>query len=195
MKSHWLILVFLSVGCMFLCTGCASIICGSEKTINVTSSPVESEFSIINRKGNIIAKGVTPTNVTLKRGDGWFRAGDYTIKLSKAGYKETIVPIKQDLETGWYGLGNLVFGGPIGWIIVDPLTGAMYNIKDVNVSLMQDQEAVVHVKQQQVLASETADRAINTKNCGICGKPLQEKDGLSIVYGKRLCAGCYEKNK
>lgn len=29
--------------------------------------------------------------------------------------------------SGWY-LGNVVFGGLIGLLIVDPLTGAMYNL-------------------------------------------------------------------
>jgi hypothetical protein len=29
--------------------------------------------------------------------------------------------------SGWY-FGNLAFGGVIGMLIVDPLTGAMYNL-------------------------------------------------------------------
>jgi hypothetical protein len=29
---------------------------------------------------------------------------------------------------GWYIAGNLVFGGLIGWFIVDPFNGAMYNL-------------------------------------------------------------------
>ena len=144
MKLNLLILVTVSISSMFLCSGCASIICGSEKTINVTSSPIEAQFAISNAKGNVVAKGLTPTNVTLKRGSGWFKAGDYTIKLSKVGYKDTVVPIAQGIEGGWYGLGNIVFGGLIGWVIVDPLTGAMYNIKDVNVSLLPVESAMLY---------------------------------------------------
>ncbi|MEW6291598.1 MAG: hypothetical protein AB1545_17315, partial [Thermodesulfobacteriota bacterium] len=29
---------------------------------------------------------------------------------------------------GWYILGNLLFGGLIGYLIVDPATGAMWNL-------------------------------------------------------------------
>ncbi len=103
---------------------------------------MESKFSIQNPKGKIIAQGVTPTNVTLKRGSGWFKAGDYTIKLEKAGYKTATFPVEQGLEVGWYGLGNLVFGGLIGWIIVDPATGAMWTIKDFNATLQPESAAL-----------------------------------------------------
>jgi len=35
----------------------------------------------------------------------------------------------------WYLAGNIVFGGIAGWLIVDPLTGAMWRLspKEVNV--------------------------------------------------------------
>ena len=40
---------------------------------------------------------------------------------------------------GWYIAGNFVFGGLIGWFIVDPLTGKMYNLspKEINATLGQ----------------------------------------------------------
>ena len=34
---------------------------------------------------------------------------------------------------GWY-VGNIVFGGFIGWLIVDPLTGAMWTLDTEHVS-------------------------------------------------------------
>jgi hypothetical protein len=62
MKKNYLLLSM----CLFLTTafssGCASIMCGSEKTINITSHPLESEYTIINRKGAVVAKVVTPEN-------------------------------------------------------------------------------------------------------------------------------------
>jgi hypothetical protein len=38
---------------------------------------------------------------------------------------------------GWYIGGNLVFGGLVGWLIVDPLTGAMWTIdnNDINITM------------------------------------------------------------
>ena len=39
---------------------------------------------------------------------------------------------------GWY-IGNILFGGLIGMLIVDPATGAMYNLPDrVDINLDQD---------------------------------------------------------
>jgi len=129
--------LLLTITLLFLvaCTGCASIICGSTKTITVSSNPSGANFSIQNKEGKEIHSGVTPSTVTLKRGRGYFAAGDYTISFTKAGYKPMDMPIKQGLEAGWYVLGNFVFGGLIGWVIVDPLTGAMWTIEDINVDL------------------------------------------------------------
>lgn len=129
--------------CVTMCfsvflSGCASVMCGSEKTINIKSHPPESDFTITNAQGNIIVEDVTPTNVTLKRGSGWFKAGDYKVTFKKEGCKQMTVPIHQGLEAGWYIGGNILIGGLIGWLIVDPLTGAMYSIEDVNVSLECD---------------------------------------------------------
>ena len=37
--------------------------------------------------------------------------------------------------SGWYAGGNLFFGGLIGYLIVDPMTGAMWTLKDLHVNL------------------------------------------------------------
>ena len=121
-----------AIGLVFL-NGCASIMCGPEKTVSVRSTP-PSEFKIKDSNGQVIVEDTAPTNVTLRRGSGWFQAGNYTVEFEKAGYKNTTAPINQGVEA-WYGLGNIVFGGFIGWVIVDPATGAMWDIKDLHVSM------------------------------------------------------------
>ena len=129
--------------CVTMCfsvfsSGCASVMCGSEKTVNIKSHPTGTNFTIKDAKGNVVVEDVAPTNVTLKRGGGWFKAADYKITFEKEGCKKVTVPINQGIETGWYFGGNILIGGLIGWFIVDPLTGAMYSIEDVNVSLECD---------------------------------------------------------
>jgi len=121
---------------MLIFSGCASIICTSEKTININSHPPGAKFIISNPEKTIIVEGITPANVTLKRGRGYFTAGDYTIKFSKPGYESMDLSIQQGLETGWYFGGNFVFGGLIGVLFVDPLTGAMWNIEDKSVVMI-----------------------------------------------------------
>ena len=55
----------------------------------------------------------------------------------KDGYGEFVYELTPSLN-GWY-IGNLLFGGLIGFLIVDPLTGAMYRFDDyVYVSLPAD---------------------------------------------------------
>lgn len=34
---------------------------------------------------------------------------------------------------GWY-LGNLLFGGLLGWVIIDPITGAMYKFDETPIT-------------------------------------------------------------
>lgn len=120
---------------LFFCQGCCSIFCGSEKSVKITSTPDNAKFSIKDRTGAVIHSGTTPSTVTLKRGDGYFRDGGYTVIAEKENYGAATVQVKQGLETGWY-CGNILFGGLIGMLIVDPLTGAMYNIDDAHIDII-----------------------------------------------------------
>jgi hypothetical protein len=75
--------------------------------------------------------------VALKRGSGYFSGALYRIEISKAGYKTQIIQLTSSLNAGWYLLGNFLVGGLIGWLIVDPLTGAMWTINpdDINTQM------------------------------------------------------------
>ena len=61
---------------------------------------------------------------------GYFKPENYQIKASKDGYATQYTPIDSHISN-WYWFGNLVFGGLIGWFIVDPLTGDMYYLDEV----------------------------------------------------------------
>jgi hypothetical protein len=60
--------------------------------------------------------------------------------------------------SGWY-FGNLLFGGVIGMLIVDPLTGAMYNLtpEKIEQSMSASQAQLIHNGQGLliILASQT----------------------------------------
>lgn len=126
--------------CLLLgtCSGCASIFCGDHKMISVTSEPPGADFEVTSPSGMVIEAGRTPTNIILKRGRGYFRAGDYIIRFQKDGYEPSERPVTQGFETFWYFVGNFAIGpfsSVVGGLIVDPLTGAMWDIKDVRVKL------------------------------------------------------------
>ena len=66
--------------------------------------------------------------MTLKSGAGYFDGEKYSVKYSKEGYNDGLSVIDSSLS-GWY-IGNLLFGGIVGLLIVDPATGAMWKLPE-----------------------------------------------------------------
>ena len=126
----------------YLVSGCATIIGDPSQSMTINSSPDDARVLIKDEKGVEIFKGNTPTTVTLQKSDGSYWGGkDYTVVISKDGFKEQSIPVKSS-PNGWYIAGNLVFGGLIGWFIVDPLNGDMYTLSPQAVSAsLPDQTA------------------------------------------------------
>ena len=56
----------------------------------------------------------------------YFKAQTYRLVFEMHAYAPTEVKLDSSVS-GWY-FANLVFGGLIGMLIVDPLTGAMFNL-------------------------------------------------------------------
>lgn len=108
--------------------GCASIVSDSKPEVGVYSTPTAAKYEIVNSKGMVVASGVTPGRVLLESGRGYFKGEDYKVTFRKEGYQESTVPLKTTVN-GWYW-GNILIGGLIGMLIVDPLTGAMYTLPD-----------------------------------------------------------------
>jgi len=116
-----------------LLVSCATVIGkSSPETLEVRSNPEKASVVITDEKGTKILEGMTPTMVSLEKKKGYFRGKKYTIKISKQGFAEQVVTVYTKIN-GWYILGNFIFGplAPIGWIIVDPATGAMWSL-DIN---------------------------------------------------------------
>ena len=122
-------------GIVLLLPGCASIIVAG---VFFKSEPSGAKLMVYAvRKGKGIINAMTPHTATLERGAGYFKPAEYRVVVDKEGYEKQEVTIRSTVN-GWYIGGNLLFGGPIGWLIVDPLTGAMYNLpKDVSVELSE----------------------------------------------------------
>jgi hypothetical protein len=71
--------------------------------------------------------GVTPIVATLKPGDGYFQGANYTVVFQKAGYAPVEKRIRRGIN-GWYVGGNVLFSWFVGWLIVDPVSGAMWTL-------------------------------------------------------------------
>ncbi len=119
-----------------LATGCASILKGSEQKVSFKSEPSDARVVITDiRQAKEVQVGLTPFTATLKRGAGYFKKAKYNVTIEKPGYQTEAI-VLEGTPAGWYLGGNLLFGG-MGWLIVDPATGAMWTLEpdDVSVTL------------------------------------------------------------
>jgi hypothetical protein len=113
-------------------TGCASILDGGPKTVQINSNPEGAKVTISNREGKEICVQTTPATISLKRSSGFFEGEDYTFHFEEAGYYPYETHVQSTLD-GWY-VGNVVFGGLIGLLIVDPATGDVFTLSPRKVS-------------------------------------------------------------
>ncbi|MDQ2078421.1 hypothetical protein [Marinimicrobium sp. ABcell2] len=115
-------------------SGCSSIVSKSEYSVAIASTPDEARFVITNRQGQKVHSGVTPSSITLNASAGYFKPESYTVVFTKEGYADKTFTLSSTID-GWY-FGNIMLGGVIGMLIVDPATGAMYKLPPrVDVSL------------------------------------------------------------
>lgn len=113
-------------GVILLVSSCASIVSKSNYPISINSSPSQAKIIITNKRGIEVYVGNTPANLKLKAGSGFFGKEQYQVKFLKDGYDTKTIPVNFKLD-GWY-FGNIIIGGLIGMLIVDPATGAMYKL-------------------------------------------------------------------
>ena len=132
-----MIIIFSLIALPGIFTGCASIMSGASQSINITSSPDNARIVIYDTKNNVVSNSTTPVLVKLKRGAGFFRGASYRVEINRDGYEMQTIEITSHLNGGWYIAGNLLFGGFLGWLIVDPATGAMWRLMPNNIELTQ----------------------------------------------------------
>jgi len=117
--------------------GCATIMGNSaHETLNVRSAPDQATVVIRDESGTKIFEGKTPTSLPLEKKKGYFSGKKYSVNIKKDGFAEQIITVDTQVNA-WYLAGNLVFGGVIGWLIVDPATGAMWKLdtNEIDVTL------------------------------------------------------------
>lgn len=123
--------VSLMLVLVFAISGCASIVGKELFPVSFQSNPNEANLLIKDEKGVTVFSGRTPTVVNLSAGQSYFHAKTYSISFSKDGYEQQQVVVKSTIS-GWY-FGNILFGGLIGMLIVDPITGKMWKLPDAPV--------------------------------------------------------------
>ena len=127
----------LTVGLLsIVLSACATIIKDNSQTIPITSSTDNVDIRIADKSGKVIFEGQTPASVNLKTAaGGYFDPQEYTITASKDGFKNQTTIIDWHVSA-WYWAGNLILGGLIGYLIIDPITGDMYYLdEDVHLNM------------------------------------------------------------
>lgn len=107
-------------------SGCASIFSEQTYPVQVTSEPSRASIEIKDEDGNVVYNGSTPATVKLTSSAGYFDGERYTVTFRKDGYDDEQFVINSGID-GWYW-GNILIGGILGMLIIDPATGAMYNL-------------------------------------------------------------------
>lgn len=112
------------ISCSFaltlLVSSCATIISGSKQNIKFSSNPSTATIFI-----DEVEVGKTPFEMKLAR------KSEHSVMIKLDGYQTYETKLTKKFNA-WY-IGNIVFGGLIG-IIVDPITGAIYNLSPDDIS-------------------------------------------------------------
>jgi hypothetical protein len=103
-----------SLAIALLTTSCATIVSGSKQNIKFSSNPSTATIYI-----DEVEVGKTPFEIKLAR------KSEHSVMIKLEGYQTYETKLTKKFNA-WY-IGNIVFGGLIG-IIVDPITGAIYNL-------------------------------------------------------------------
>lgn len=119
--------------------GCATIVGDKTQLMPISSTPSTASIKITDEAGKVVFIGKTPTSVTLQKSTGkYWGKKSYTVTISKDGFETQTISLTEHAN-GWYLGGNFIFGGLIGWFIVDPFNGAMYTLTPgkLNVTLSE----------------------------------------------------------
>jgi len=130
--------VIIAITCT---SGCSTIVSDSTYDVRIDSYPRGADYLITDKKGREVGRGETPDLVKLKAGAGYFQSNEFNVDFSKDGYN----PSTQSIDTGfdgWY-IGNFIFGGWPGFLLVDPLTGAMWTVEQPQVQMLRIEDGYI----------------------------------------------------
>lgn len=118
-RSSYTLIVVLCV--TFGLTGCATIMHGSTQTIAISTDPPD---AMVRVGGNTFK---SPAQVTLRRD------ADYIVTAEKDGHETAQGTLKHSVHWPTF-LGNIIFGGLIGWAI-DFSSGSAYVLEPENITV------------------------------------------------------------
>jgi hypothetical protein len=141
--------------------GCATIVHSGPRAIPIASTPPGAQVSVYDRDNKLVMTNVTPFTAKLSSKYAYFKGPKYRLVFDMPGHYRSEINLTSSVS-GWY-FGNLLIGGVIGMLIVDPLTGAMYNLAPEKIqqrlspaqaAVIEDGEGVMVVLLEQTTPAE-----------------------------------------
>lgn len=112
---------------LLLFSSCASILSQSSYPVYVNSNPSNASLSVRNSEGEIVFQGETPATVKLDASEGFFAPASYSFEITLAGYTTKIRTVNATIDP--YYFLNLLGPNVLGLLVIDPLTGAMWQLR------------------------------------------------------------------
>ena len=158
-----------------LLNGCASIIKGGgPQAIQLKSTPQGASCDVYDLRTNEqLEKGrVTPVTLMLSPGKAYFQYAKYKVRCSHEDrHQEALI---EGSVNGWYIGGNIIFGGLIGYLIVDPITGAMWTLGPETVFLNYDDSSKSILKNKDFETPKEKETAPVIKIYEVGGDPYRK---------------------
>lgn len=135
-----------------LISSCATIISGSKQKVNFRSNPAAASIFI-----DEVEVGKTPFEIKLER------KKEHHVMIKLDGYQTYETNLTKKFNA-WY-IGNILFGGLIG-IIIDPITGAIYNLSPDEVNAEMSKGTAFKVNKSDVYIAVALNIDPNWKKIG-----------------------------
>lgn len=136
-------IISCSLAFALLFSSCATIVSGSKQKVKFSSNPSTASVFI-----DQVEVGKTPFEVKLER------KSEHSVMIKLDGYQTYETKLTKQFNA-WY-LGNIVFGGLIG-LIIDPITGAIYNLTPSEVNSQMNKSTAFINKGNDIYVAITMD--------------------------------------
>jgi hypothetical protein len=135
-----------------LFSSCATIVSGSKQNVSFASTPSAASIFI-----DEVEVGKTPFELKLARNS------EHAVMLKLEGYQTYQTKLTKKFNA-WY-LGNILIGGIIG-LVIDPITGAMYNLSPDQINAQLNKGTVYNSNQKGVYIAVALNVDPNWKKVG-----------------------------
>lgn len=117
---------------VLMSVGCASFLNSPVTSVSIDSSPQNAQFVIEDHEGRVIHSGTTPEDVVLHNSKAMYQRAQYSVRYEHPGLSPQTTELNATLSPYYFGNLLFLYPGIAGFIIIDPFTGAIYDLPEVH---------------------------------------------------------------